>query len=166
MKLRSLLLSVCTLALPVRAALADAAEDAKAAQERLDRGRYLASVSGCNDCHTPGFPQKGGAVPEQDWLIGVPVGNVGPWGTSYPSNLRLLVSSMTEDAFVARLRGGKFRPPMPGHVTRIMKEEDLKALYQFIHSLGPKGDPIPVALPPGVKPTTPWINMEPQAPKR
>ena len=47
------------------------------------------AVASCNDCHTPGYMQKGGAVPVGEWLTGTPVGYQGPWGTTYAANLRL-----------------------------------------------------------------------------
>src|SRR5688572_24082285 len=70
-------------------ATADSAKDA----ERIARGRYLITIGGCNDCHTPGYMQKGPEVPESEWLIGLPIGFQGPWGTTYPSNLRLVIKS-------------------------------------------------------------------------
>src|SRR3569832_129700 len=62
----------------------------------IERGRYLARTAGCNDCHTPGYPQSGGTVPEMDWLTGERVGWQGGWGTTYAPNLRLLLAKMTE----------------------------------------------------------------------
>jgi mono/diheme cytochrome c family protein len=44
----------------------------------IERGRYLVSISGCNDCHTGGYAETGGKTPEADWLTGVPVGFSGP----------------------------------------------------------------------------------------
>ena len=70
----------------------------------IARGRYLVHISGCNDCHTPGYPESGGKAPEADWLVGSAVGFQGPWGTTYPANLRLVVDRMTEAQFVARAR--------------------------------------------------------------
>jgi mono/diheme cytochrome c family protein len=70
-------------------ALATLAVPALAQQGDAARGRYIALIGGCNDCHTAGFPQKGGEVPEAEWLLGNPVGFRGPWGTTYPTNLRL-----------------------------------------------------------------------------
>ncbi len=61
-------------------------------------GRYLVSIAGCHDCHTPGYAQTGGHAPPANWLTGSPVGFQGPWGVSYPANLRLTVRSMTEAA--------------------------------------------------------------------
>lgn len=35
-------------------------------------------------------------MPEGEWLTGDVVGFRGPWGTSYPTNLRLSLGAMTE----------------------------------------------------------------------
>lgn len=43
-------------------------------KSELARGRYLVKLGGCNDCHTPGYAQAGGKMPESDWLTGNPVG--------------------------------------------------------------------------------------------
>jgi mono/diheme cytochrome c family protein len=124
----------------------------------IARGRYLVVVGGCNDCHTPGFAEKNGAVPETEWLTGSPVGWHGPWGTTYPANLRLLLSKMTEGQWFARINQ-PFRPPMPGWALRAMTDEDKRAVYAFIRSLGPKGEPVPAFVPPGGKIRTPFMDL-------
>lgn len=134
------------------------------AADPIAAGRYLVLVGGCNDCHTPGYKQNGGTTPEADQMTGVPVGHLGPWGTSYASNLRLVAQNMTEDGWVTRMRDKTLLPPMPVQNTSRMSEADLRALYQYIRSLGPKGQPEPENLPPGVTPTTPYENMVPVAP--
>ena len=53
----------------------------------IDRGRYLAQVAGCNDCHTSGYLMSGGKVSESEWLKGDSFGWRGSWGTTYASNL-------------------------------------------------------------------------------
>lgn len=62
---------------------------AQSDKSSVDRGRYLITIAGCNDCHTAGYPESGGKVPEFQWLKGSPIGYQGPWGTTYPANLRL-----------------------------------------------------------------------------
>jgi hypothetical protein len=42
-----------------------------ATDKETERGRYIIAISGCNDCHTPGFLLNGGKTPEKDWLTGV-----------------------------------------------------------------------------------------------
>jgi mono/diheme cytochrome c family protein len=58
----------------------------------IERGRDISATSGCNDCHTPGYAEHGGAVPQSQWLVGCPVGFQGPWGTTYPLSLSLSLS--------------------------------------------------------------------------
>jgi mono/diheme cytochrome c family protein len=125
-------------------------------------GKYLVSVGGCNDCHTPGFMMMGSKVPEEQWLTGVPMGWNGPWGTTYASNLRLQVREFDEDLWVATLRARNARPPMPWESLHAMNEQDLRAVYRYIKSLGPAGEKMPAALGPGETPKTPYLVMTPQ----
>jgi len=127
----------------------------------IERGRYIVQTSGCNDCHTPGYPESGGKLPESDWLVGSPVGFQGPWGTTYPANLRLAIDRMSEAQFLARARS-EMRPPMPWFSLRAMTDADLRAMYGYIKSLGPKGDPAPSYAAPGRKVDTPYFVFVPQ----
>ena len=92
-----------SLLLPAAPALAD---DAK-----LARGKYLVTVAGCNDCHTPwkmgangpepdytrmlsGHPQDfelpAPPKPAGPWIVSAAATNTawsGPWGVSYTANL-------------------------------------------------------------------------------
>lgn len=142
---------------------ADAAPHVVAASD-IEAGRYLILTGGCNDCHTPGYPQSGGRVPEKDWLKGNGVGFRGPWGTTYPHNLRLTVAGMTEDAWVEMLSTREESAPMPWPSVRAMAEADKRAVYRYIKSLPLEGEPAPTALPPGQVPTTPYENMMPVMP--
>ncbi len=130
-------------------------------QHLLERGRYLVAISGCNDCHTVGYPQSAGKVPESEWLTGNPVGFSGPWGTSYPANLRLLAQSLTESEWMKRARS-EMLPPMPWFALRDMNDADVRALYRYIRSLGAKGQPAPAHVPPGQKVVTPYIEFVPK----
>lgn len=128
-------------------------------KKMVERGRYLSMIAGCNDCHTEGYLQSDGKVPEAQWLTGSAFGWRGPWGTTYPVNLRLFVNALTEEQWLALARQLKARPPMPWYSLNIMDEADLRALYQFIHSLGPAGQPAPAYVPPGQEPTTPYATF-------
>jgi mono/diheme cytochrome c family protein len=126
----------------------------------VERGRYLVTVGGCNDCHTPGFMQDGLKVPEKDWLTGNPVGFQGPWGTTYPANLRLVVGSVSESEWMVRARKERL-PPMPAYVLQSMHDDDLRAIYAYIRSLGPTGVAAPAYVAPGGKVTTPYFVFVP-----
>ena len=128
------------------------------------RGRYLVRVSGCNDCHTPGFMEKGPAVPESEWLTGVPVGWRGPWGTSYAANLRLTVPAYDAETWIKTVRSRNGLPPMPWASLHSMTDDDLRAVHAYICRLGPAGAPLPSAVPPDQDPKTPWLNLTPVVP--
>jgi len=79
--------------------------------DKLARGKYLVTVAGCNDCHTPwklgpngpepdmtrmlsGHPQdmtlSRPPKPEGPWIVAAAATNTawsGPWGVSYTANL-------------------------------------------------------------------------------
>lgn len=140
-------------------------EDQSAVSTKVDRGRYLVLVGGCNDCHTPMFGERAGQVPEAEWLVGAPMGFSGPWGTSYPTNLRRMVDRMEEEQWVQYVRTYEALPPMPWWALHAMKHDDLQAIYAFVRSLGPAGEEAPAALPPNVAPSTPYISFMPVFPQ-
>lgn len=104
------------------------------AMSQVDRGKYLVSIAGCQDCHTPakmgpngpepdtaralsGHPEnlavKAGKVPE-GWMGMVDATFTawqGPWGVSFTANLTPDVNTglgvWTEEMFVKTIREGK-----------------------------------------------------------
>jgi mono/diheme cytochrome c family protein len=136
---------------------------AKPEDQQVQRGRYLVKVTGCNDCHTAGYAVSGGKVPEAQWLTGDRLGWSGPWGTTYPANLRLYMAPMTEKGWVQAAKSMKTRPPMPWFALHDMTEQDLKAIYRYVAWLGPAGEMAPTYVPPGKTPLTPVVQF-PSAP--
>jgi mono/diheme cytochrome c family protein len=132
--------------------------------DAVARGRYLVTIGGCNDCHTDGYLQNGGNVPEGDWLKGAAVGYQGPWGTTYPSNLRLVIGKMTEAQWLAHARKERL-PPMPWFNLAKMTDADLKAVYAYVRSLGAAGVAAPAYVAPGGKVNTPYFVFVPQVDK-
>jgi mono/diheme cytochrome c family protein len=128
---------------------------------QVAQGRYLVMMSGCNDCHTHGYFQLESKVPEQDWLTGESVGWYGPWGTTYPINLRLFMQYLSEDAWIKFSRAARSRPAMPWWALHEMKEQDLRAILLYIKNLGPKGGSAPAYLPPNQKPKAPYFEFVP-----
>jgi hypothetical protein len=134
---------------------------------QIARGRYLIKLGGCNDCHTDAFAESNAKVPEQKWLEGSVLGWYGPWGTTYPVNLRLLVQGMTEAQWLEHLRTMQPKPPMPWWSLRWMTPQDQRAVYVYIRHLGPAGKNAPTALPPGVSPPPPFVSFPmPPAPAK
>src|SRR5262245_53107608 len=141
--MRSWRVAAVPLAIPwLVAGTAVAQESGKQLSPEAARGRYLVRIAGCNDCHTPGYAISGGTVDEKLWLTGDAVGWRGPWGTTYPPNLRLVAQNLTADQFMQRARS-QLRPPMPWFNVRDMSDSDVKAIYAFLKHLGPAGKPAP-----------------------
>jgi mono/diheme cytochrome c family protein len=86
-------------------------------EDSIARGRYLVTISGCNDCHTPGYLY---GVPDTTRLLsGSEVGWQGPWGVSYARNLTpdstTGIGTWTSEQIVNAIRAG-LRPdgsPIP-----------------------------------------------------
>ena len=127
------------------------------ADPSTDRGEYIVSIAGCNDCHTDGYIETGGQVPKEDWLLGSDLGYTGPWGTTYATNLRLSVPQKTEDEWVKYARNLQVQPPMPWFSLHHMTDDDLRSIYRFIRSLGADGEAAPEALPPDQTPEGPHV---------
>jgi mono/diheme cytochrome c family protein len=149
----------------IAAALLACATAQAADSAAVARGRYLVQTSGCNDCHTAGYIPSAGKVPEREWLKGDAVGFRGPWGTTYPPNLRRYFAHASDQAFIADARSGRMRPPMPWFNLAKMTDADLRAIRRYVLSLGEPGAPAPAYVPPGEEPTTPYIVFVPQPPR-
>lgn len=155
---RVLTVALLMLCLPALSHSADQSASSRAAGKSIERGRYMVKIAGCNDCHTKGYPESAGAVPEKDWLTGSPLGHRGPWGTTYPANLRLAMTKMTEAEWVKAGHTTQYRPPMPWFALRDMSHDDLRAIYRFVRFLGPAGTPAPAYVPPGQTPDGPVVQ--------
>jgi mono/diheme cytochrome c family protein len=138
---------------------AEPAAIAGGAPDLIARGEYLIRTTGCNDCHTPGYAEHQGEVDKSRWLIGSPLGYNGPWGTTYASNLRLKLQEMDEAQWLEYSAALRTRPIMPDFAVRAMNEEDRRAIYHFVRSLEPAGQPAPAYLPPGQMPPPPYMTL-------
>jgi mono/diheme cytochrome c family protein len=147
--------AVLTLAVPVLATQSGKA--ANFSQKQVERGRYLVRIAGCNDCHTTDYAMQGGEIPESLWLTGDSLGWRGPWGTTYPINIRLFMVNTSQEQWLKLARTQRARPPMPWYALQGMTESDLRAIYAYIRHLGPSGEAAPSFLPPGEEPKTPYV---------
>lgn len=111
----------------------------------VEYGRYIANVTGrCESCHTP-RNLKTGAYLGATFSGGMPFESRTRPGVLYvspnltPDSATGVITGMTEEQFVARIRAGATLPdsPMPWGNYRRMSETDLRALYRYLHSLTP-----------------------------
>ena len=137
----------------------DATPADTAAPDLIARGDYLVRTTGCNDCHTPGYAEQQGNVDRSLWLVGSPVGFKGPWGTTYPANLRIKLAEMDEAQWLDYSATLKTQPLMPDFALRAMTIDDRRAIYRLVKSLGPGGEPAPAYVPPGQTPPPPYFEL-------
>jgi hypothetical protein len=109
--------------------------EAAAQQARVEHGKYLVTLMGCNDCHTPLKMGANGPEPDMTRMLsghpsqfkltsrpkidntwawagaGTNTAFYGPWGTTYAANLtpdrNTGLGIWTEDLFIKALRTGK-----------------------------------------------------------
>ena len=125
----------------------------------VERGRHLVLIGHCNNCHTAGYAASAGKIPEERWLTGNPVGWRGKKGTTYASNLRLFVQNLSEEDWIQVTRTVQWRAPMPWWSMRDHTDEELRAMYRYIRSLTPVGQPAPPFLPPDQVPPRPYQQL-------
>ena len=132
--------------------------DVKADEAQVERGRYLAQIAGCGDCHTPGYFL--GSPDMSRFLGGSDVGFEIPGvGTFYGPNLTpddaTGLGTWTEDQIVAAIRTGAtpegrgLVPVMPWPNLSALSDEDAYAIAAYLKSLDPVVNAVPDPVPPG-----------------
>jgi cytochrome c553 len=92
-------------------------------------GEYLTLIAGCHDCHGPDL---GGIDPENAPPGPPPGPNLRPSGR---------LGSWTQEAFITALRSGRtpdgrqLSPEMPWQHYKLMTDEELEALWLYLHGL-------------------------------
>ena len=131
---------------------------APAVEDSLARGRYLATVVGCNDCHTPGY--FFGAPDTTRMLSGSELGWKGPWGVSFARNITpdsaTGIGTWTEEQIVTAIRTGQrpdgshiLLPPMPWPDFSHLTDSDARAIAAYLKSIPAVSHKVPDMVPPG-----------------
>ncbi|TAM48371.1 MAG: cytochrome C [Burkholderiaceae bacterium] len=147
------------LLLAVLVPVAALAAGPSAEKRAIEHGRFLINYGGCQDCHTPGWGENGGKASKDKLLTGSGMNFQGPWGTTYPPNLRLYVQKLNAKEWIANVRSLKARPLMPVWVFSYLSDRDLTDMYAYIHALGPAGEPAHAYVPPGQDAPGPYLKL-------
>jgi mono/diheme cytochrome c family protein len=135
------------------------ATPAAAAQTQTQRGEYLVTIAGCNDCHTPGLMY--GAPDFDRRLSGSELGWPGPWGIAFARNLtpdpETGLGKWTDEQVITAFRTGQ-RPDgrqlaqiMPYADFASLTDEDAHAIVAYLRSLPPVSHKVPDPVAPGEK---------------
>jgi mono/diheme cytochrome c family protein len=128
------------------------------ADPRVEHGRYLVAISGCNDCHTPLAAGERGDEPDRARLLAgdrLPAVAGAP-GVLYASNLtpdlETGLGRWSEERFVRAMRSGRSstralpRPLASAHLPGAT-DDDLAAIWAYLRSIPPVVHAPPPATP-------------------
>lgn len=113
----------------------------------LSRGKYLVTIAGCGDCHSPKDADLGAFAGGMDFQF--PDGSILRAANITPDK-ETGIGSWTEEAFLMRfkmyqdadfaerkLAPGEMQTLMPWKMYSGMKEEDLRAIYKYLRTQVP-----------------------------
>jgi mono/diheme cytochrome c family protein len=145
---------------------------ANAQNQGADRGKYLVTLGGCHDCHTPGYFL--GKPDMNRYLGGSEVGfEIPGLGVFYGPNLTpdkdTGLGNWTDEQIIAAIRTGKrpdgreLVPVMPWHAFAALTDEDVRAMVAFLRTIKPVANKVPGPFGPTDKPTSFVMQVVPPA---
>jgi mono/diheme cytochrome c family protein len=136
---------------------------AQAADNAVDRGKYLVTIAGCNDCHTPGYflgkPDFAHALSGSD--VGFTIPGLGAFlGRNLTPDKETGLGNWTDDEIITALTRGirrdgrKLAPIMPWQELAALSPDDAKAIVAYLRSLPPVNHAVPGPFGPNEEPST------------
>ncbi len=135
---------LCFSALTAAACLVDFA--ASAAEMEVARGKYLVTIAGCNDCHTPGVflgkPDFSRTLGGSDVGFALPGAGVFV-GPNLTNDKETGLGNWTDDQIVAAMTAGvtpegrKLIPIMPWQALSQLSSDDAPAIVAYLRSIPP-----------------------------
>lgn len=139
------------------------AASAAQAQTPVERGKYLVTIAGCNDCHTPGYflgkpdmsrflggSEVGFDVPGLGTFYGPNITPDKDTGIGNWSNAQVLAALQTG----VRPDGRLLAPIMPWHAFASLTQSDASAIVAYLRSLPPVKNKVPGPFGPTETPTS------------
>ena len=124
----------------------------------IERGKYLVTLGGCNDCHTPGYflgkPDMARFLGGSD--VGFDIPGLGAFaGRNITPDKETGIGNWTTEQIVAALQTGVrpdgrvLAPIMPWHAFANLTKDDVTAIAAFLQSLPPVKNAVPGPFGPG-----------------
>ena len=133
------------------------------AQSEIERGKYLVTLGGCTDCHTPGY--FFGKPDTTKYLGGSEVGfEIPDLGVFHGPNLtpdkETGLGNWTDEQIVTAIQKGTrpdgrvLAPVMPWHAFANLTAPDVNAIVVYLRSVPPVQNKVPGPFGPTEKPTS------------
>ncbi|RWO77841.1 cytochrome c [Mesorhizobium sp.] len=136
------------------------ASSAIADEAQIKRGEYLVTISGCNDCHTPGYffgkPDMSRFLGGSD--VGFEIPGLGVFlGRNITPHKETGIGSWTAEQIVTAITTGErpdgriLAPIMPWHAFAHLTADDTMAITAFLQSVEPVDNEVPEPFKPDEK---------------
>jgi mono/diheme cytochrome c family protein len=130
---------------------------------QVERGKYLVSLGGCTDCHTPGYflgkPDAARYLAGSD--VGFEIPDVGVFvGPNITPDKETGIGNWTDEQIIAAMQKGvrpdgrMLVPIMPWRALANLTPQDAQAMVAYLRSLPPVKNKVPGPFGPTEKPTT------------
>ncbi|MBR0822819.1 cytochrome c [Bradyrhizobium liaoningense] len=130
---------------------------------QIARGKYLVTIGGCNDCHTPGYflgkPDMSRFLGGSD--VGFEIPGQGVFvGSNITPDKKTGIGGWTREQIVKAIQAGErpdgriLAPIMPWHAFAALTADDATAIAVFLQSLKPVSNQTPGPFKPGEKVST------------
>jgi mono/diheme cytochrome c family protein len=144
----------------------------RAADPQVDRGRYLATIGGCTDCHTPGHfmghPDMARFLGGSDVGFGIPGMGV-LVGSNLTPDKETGLGNWSAQQIVTAITTGKrpdgriLAPVMPWRGLAALTTPDALAIAAFLKSLPPVNNKVAGPFGPSQVPSVPVMSVQPGA---
>ena len=129
----------------------------------IARGKYLVSIAGCNDCHTPGYffgkPDMARFLGGSE--VGFEIPGLGVFhGPNLTPDRETGLGQWSADEIATAITTGRrpdgrvLAPIMPWHAFANLTAEDTRAIVAFLQSLPPVKNKVPGPFGPAEKPSS------------
>jgi mono/diheme cytochrome c family protein len=130
------------------------------AESPVDRGKYLVTFGGCNDCHTPGYffgkPDMAKYLAGSDVAFEIP--GLGAFaGRNITPDKETGIGNWTVEQIITALQQGKrpdgrmLSPIMPYHAFSYLSKDDALAIAAYLQSIPPVKNAVAGPFKPGDK---------------
>ena len=133
------------------------------AESAIDRGKYLVTFGGCNDCHTPGYffgkPDMTKYLGGSEVAFEIPGLGAFP-GRNITPDKETGIGNWTVEQIITALQQGKrpdgrtLAPIMPYHAFSFLSKDDALAIAAFLQSIPPVKNAVVGPFAPGEKAAT------------